>query len=1526
MSYSNLSHYGDYYDHQNQQSTSADNSRDRPRQTNSNNPYAQQASYPGDIRQSSYISSGYNWPNQSQTQVQSYSSGLSQGSGYVDSSWGHTSTQNVSQDQRSQSNSYTSSTTASTQPTFYGSSRPSTQGTSALSDLAYASGLDDTASQRYGQDTHRSKGSSGTSHTAHASGGVNHVQSPVKSHTPRFNQPSSSTTYLYQNDDAASSSQDKSLSAAAAALAGAVSARFVQASTAMGHQSSASPLMNTSVPRSAPVTSNSTDQHTQSWQNQTQRNKSSPQPQSNYRSGKTAYQTQPPARKSQPPEHNRKSSQPSTQDSSQSLVQPATSISNLVSQTVSGPPQTLYSIAGESQKMPNYIDPTQVFNPYAKEHERRRRAAAAQAEAGRQRAEVAAAQAEAAKRKIEEEKASKARKPKTTQNGRQRASLLKAQPVTDSLVPPEAPQAAPQAPLGSGDGDMAAELKMMMERMKEFRNKNPTLFQKLWEDMRKPTSQSAASALPPLPSVQRMPMQNSTTSPPPPAVPSPLLAQAPQPLSAPLCLPVGEQSQAHVPVPKSASASKPPRNLMAPDEIPPGAKLNGYKVVVENNPKGLPDLGRFPALCRVRNPYPKSQNEQTSVESQLTSSGPGQAQPSNETFGPQSPNHERNGEMPVLASFQQPVPIPAEQSMPLPPAPPVPAVPLTQGLPPRGPTGGTIWPEDKRNALAEAAVNALKQIPENANIDISPQDVHQMLEQNPSYIELCELLERKGLRFHRGYFARQLLSNVPYLNTPTNKQSPPVPSQVPPVQVPPPSAGQNDATATPVPAMAPDGRFAAMNGIVKYERTNPDAAQTARPRPARPGPLARPEPPPGSKEALARKRDFTELVDLTALSDNEDYVMSRKQARVHSSSPQPTNPFEALASSRYPERHAHTPGLQPSTAFLPPQPSNVAESPYLFDPNPLLRQPSNGPLPQYTAPAMPRSPVHVPQAVPVSMRPAILAKSINKEEALRKTYYDAKSVARDILIAAGRHPTERPLNAHLAGLLGKHIEIDSDLGTFNWDAVDPGGPAVPQVAPISVPMEPPRFAWGSVGLQHRRPGTTGGANGVAESESAKLPNAKAPAGIAPSPQVAIAISSVTSAVSGLVSALSSKPRQKVATDVSRNQSSPPVQVSTDIGPVRSRTVGIAAPPRQAVPPPKRALGRLPKIQPDISTQIPSQPADRPLAVRSASAQACPSVSVPAQTMKAPFIYPSGKRRGRPPGSKNVHPSFASLKNTAASLVKPSASDAAAPMKYTIFRCRWKACHAHLHNLDTLRNHISAVHTPIGEKLKEETGYICWWKKCSLLVAEDDGTVGPSEVFPTKEEWLAHIESHLREVALKLGDGPSLRHTGKPTKLTGASFPFDVSRFSFRNPTSQLPSPPPSSPTSTVTVARTSSHTDPQSIVQDRARYLADSRGRVTTPNVASVTLQADLPQDTMRLLPADHHTYEEQAQKAFIKTHRQEKTNPKAVAEETLKAVSAKKAKIGPGIDRGGCILVTEARRETLVQNPGIQRVVDGDY
>lgn len=71
-------------------------------------------------------------------------------------------------------------------------------------------------------------------------------------------------------------------------------------------------------------------------------------------------------------------------------------------------------------------------------------------------------------------------------------------------------------------------------------------------------------------------------------------------------------------------------------------------------------------------------------------------------------------------------------------------------------------------------------------------------------------------------------------------------------------------------------------------------------------------------------------------------------------------------------------------------------------------------------------------------RPDIV-KPLKMEDTTEKTEYNPATIARDILIATGRHPTEAPLNRHLFRLRDTFLFLDytSDLDSFRWDLVDP---------------------------------------------------------------------------------------------------------------------------------------------------------------------------------------------------------------------------------------------------------------------------------------------------------------------------------------------------------------------------------------------------------------------------------------------------------------------------------------------------------
>ncbi|KAI9809933.1 MAG: hypothetical protein M1825_000366 [Sarcosagium campestre] len=74
---------------------------------------------------------------------------------------------------------------------------------------------------------------------------------------------------------------------------------------------------------------------------------------------------------------------------------------------------------------------------------------------------------------------------------------------------------------------------------------------------------------------------------------------------------------------------------------------------------------------------------------------------------------------------------------------------------------GAIWPASRKAALADTAARTLCAAPENAGKSITGREIHDILDQNPSYIDLCSILEGKGLVLNRAQFARTLLSAVP---------------------------------------------------------------------------------------------------------------------------------------------------------------------------------------------------------------------------------------------------------------------------------------------------------------------------------------------------------------------------------------------------------------------------------------------------------------------------------------------------------------------------------------------------------------------------------------------------------------------------------------------------------------------------------------------------------------------------------------------------------------------------------------------
>lgn len=80
-----------------------------------------------------------------------------------------------------------------------------------------------------------------------------------------------------------------------------------------------------------------------------------------------------------------------------------------------------------------------------------------------------------------------------------------------------------------------------------------------------------------------------------------------------------------------------------------------------------------------------------------------------------------------------------------------------------------------------------------------------------------------------------------------------------------------------------------------------------------------------------------------------------------------------------------------------------------------------------------------------------------RRDALRRSNYSSETIARDVLLATGSHPTMDPLNSHL-DILRKNsraVNLESNMSTFKWDLVDPKQDSQrSNISPISLPSRP----------------------------------------------------------------------------------------------------------------------------------------------------------------------------------------------------------------------------------------------------------------------------------------------------------------------------------------------------------------------------------------------------------------------------------------------------------------------------------------
>jgi hypothetical protein len=463
-----------------------------------------------------------------------------------------------------------------------------------------------------------------------------------------------------------------------------------------------------------------------------------------------------------------------------------------------------------------------------------------------------------------------------------------------------------------------------------------------------------------------------------------------------------------------------------------------------------------------------------------------------------------------------------------------------------------------------------------------------------------------------------------------------------------------------------------------------------------------PLPKPLTKEMAARKRTFAEIIDLTTdtvpASVEDHPLTASKIRRVGDTNFQSAEGYGGAQAPAAPS--ALKPHLEATTTPTPKLPS----------------------------------PHHPTPSTDTDVTPVInpfrdfkdIVKPIDRSVALRKSRYDPKTIARNILIATARHPFQRGLNAHLEQLQDRFTGIDdtADLSTFRWDIIDPGGPAAGS-ANLSPPPEKmeDKSATGADGSPLNKLGL----------KDVKLPIGRGP--LRP-----------TRGDSSL--------RGRRGSTLNQTQTRTPAQPS---GLRYSSTVEsnfavvIESAARSTLPNP-------PNISSDTfdsSSAAPRRPGRPPKKLSPPSELVTPSskrIGRPPKTLSS-GVDTLGNSAGRKVGRPRTHPQSESKprgrprKSVDPKLVSP---------KFIPFLCEWKDCKAELHNLETLRKHIYTVHN----KKQMSGAIVCQWAKCGLSrEVRDKRTLQSKAIhenhdFADIQAFKDHVEkAHLIPFAWHMGDGP-----------------------------------------------------------------------------------------------------------------------------------------------------------------------------
>jgi hypothetical protein len=618
-------------------------------------------------------------------------------------------------------------------------------------------------------------------------------------------------------------------------------------------------------------------------------------------------------------------------------------------------------------------------------------------------------------------------------------------------------------------------------------------------------------------------------------------------------------------------------------------------------------------------------------------------------------------------------------------------------------SGNTIWPPEKKLELAKAAAHYLTI--KNPERPLEARQILQMLNGNPSYVELCEQLEQMGFKLDRSIFAKSLLLAVPDVNSASRKSAlQPVPpaaalkALAPPAamkQLAPPAVMKNPV-ATPG-GVAPSPRYAPATATPMNNRSSyppfPDNDSTAAPSPI---PVAEMIlikaglKPPANKEEAARKRNLSDLVDLTQLDDEDDMGPPMKRLNA-----------DLMYNYGSPRPHINDALEVDSTP--------VNNFPTASTPAPVMAEPTLRPLPASET------------------RFRLIVEPLDKKRALRRNTYNPATIARDILLACGRHPSERQLNQHLEVLKVNlpQISNESDLSTIKWNLIDPGNPPSGYFKDSVQDLTGDADDKDDSGDEDRDQTARRGSSYATGGESTRaqaLPEATNP--------------------------FKQKRRGRPARHSLPNTTTP----STPNRQTSSASMSASAPrPAAATAGVGYAAFRSATEYGSDGKPLPKKKG-RPVGWRKAI-----HGSSAAQQRPAMNSYTGKYQPGQPSTLRNVRAG----NDEPIRIDSRSPSISRAPQQQS-FKCEWHNCKAELHNLETLQKHVFKVHNKETLRNTRE----CLWGDCGKEVTSFDPMSNMSLerhtplAFETEIVWRRHIQqNHIDPLAWQHGDGPAAGLSG-----------------------------------------------------------------------------------------------------------------------------------------------------------------------